>query len=213
MCLHLWVICRVHVIDPVCAVAGRNGLMKRMTSCFYFWSYFSKFHMVWCQNVLSKSAFGGFTQTDFSIKSSGRERPGTAVTGKLKPVRNPPHDCGGAASSVAPWFHYEEDFRISPPYLHTAPFRNTSVCYYPLTISPPTRAHISITLPLHVVKHQIQQCPVRWRGTVDWITQAKMLNNNKPTMSDWCQSVFVPEKQFRPFKSSWFYLSVCQIIK
>lgn len=177
MCLRLWVICRAHVIDPVCAAAGRNGLMKRMTSCFYFWGYFSKFHMVWCQNVLSKSALGGFS-IDFSIKWSGHERPVTVVTETLKPVRNPTHGYGGAASSVAPWFQYEEDFRISPPYLHTAPFRNTSVCYYPLTITPPARAYISITLPLHVVKHQIQQWPARWRDAVDWITQAKMLNNN-----------------------------------
>lgn len=91
MCLHLWVICRVHVIDPVCAVAGRNRLMKRMTSCFYFWGYFSKFHMVWCQNVHSKSAFWGFTQTNFSIKWSGRARAaGDCCHGDIKACQKSP---------------------------------------------------------------------------------------------------------------------------
>lgn len=58
------------------------------------------------------------------------------------------------------WHHDSNMKRILGYYLHTAPFRNTSVCYYPLTITPPAHAHISITLQLHVVKHQIQQCPV-----------------------------------------------------
>lgn len=45
-CLHLVVICRAHVIDTVCVAAGWIGLMKSVTSWFYFWSYFFSFHMV-----------------------------------------------------------------------------------------------------------------------------------------------------------------------